>query len=77
MVVVSKASKTVTRPLGTWTVTPHCGISLEIAAEEEWSKSDLFFFFFAVSLCHQQMGIMGQQGRVLTQLSFGWVKNKE
>ena len=48
--------------------------SWKLPREVKWSKGDRVF---AVSLCHQQMGIMGQQGRVLTQLSFGCMENKE
>lgn len=52
-------------------VTSHRGI---LQQEGVWPKGDLFF---SVSLCHQQMGTNGQQGRVPTELSFRWEENKE
>lgn len=57
------------------------GYSWKLQQEVMWSKGGgIFFFFpflFSVSLCHQQMGINGQQGRVLTELSFRWEESKE
>lgn len=55
-----------------WTVTLATLASWKLQQEVTGPKA----IDFAASLCHRQMGILGQQGKVLTELSFEWWEPK-
>lgn len=62
------------RPSGqTWTVPSGSGAFLGIAAAEERSKCAIIFCCIPY---HQQVGIMGQQGRVLTAVLWEGAKQR-